>query len=99
MTPQRLGKNRTSVMRPAARRGAATDKVTVSGVARQEVFHGLGAGTARRARSMAGAVTAAGGLVALTGSVKATSASSGMQIFSQTSHAARPRRVTTVPTG
>ncbi len=46
---------------------------------------------------MAGAVTAGAGRPAMTGRVSATSASSGMQVFSHTSHEARPRSVTRLP--
>src|SRR6266446_2429339 len=97
MTPQRAGKNHTSEMRSAASREAATATVTVWAVALSVAAHGLGAGTARRARSMAGAVAAGAGRPAATGRVRATSASSGTQILSHTSHEARPRRVTRLP--
>src|ERR1700730_1372314 len=97
MTPQRAGKNHTSEIRSAARRGAATDTVTVLIVALRMAGHGLGPGTARRARSMADAVTAGAGRPSMTGRVRATSGSSGVQVFSHTSHEARPRSVTRLP--
>ena len=75
-------------MRSGSRPGAATDTVTVSGVARSAAGQGLGPGTARLVRSIADAPAPGAALPGITGRVSATSASSGMQIFSQTSHAA-----------
>jgi hypothetical protein len=86
-------------MRAGSSPGAATHTVTTSGVALSEADQGLGPGTARRVRSMAAAPAPGAGLPAATGRVKVTSASSGMQVFSQTSHAACPRRVTGTPVG
>ena len=97
ITPQRPGKKTISAMREASSPGAATDTVTASGVVLSEAGHGLGTGTARRVRSIAAAPAPGAGLPATTGRVRVTSASSGMQIFSQTSHAAWPRRVTGAP--
>ena len=72
--------------------GAATVSVTVSRVRENDAGHGLGAGTARRAAAISGAPrgSGAGGPVD-DGQRQRHGASSGMQIFSQTSQLARPR--------
>src|SRR5262249_61383231 len=97
MTPQRIGTNHAATMRSAARSGAATRMLTVSGVALSEAAHGLGVGTDRRACSIAGAVSDGAGGPAATGRLRATSTSSGIQIFSQTSHETCPPSVTGAP--
>ena len=85
-------------MRSAARPRRGHRERDRSGVAANEAGHGLGAGTARRARGdqRRAARVGAGGAAA-TGSVRATAASSGMHVFSQTSQLAWPRSVTRVP--
>ena len=69
----------------ASRPRAAIVSVTRSGVAAKDAGHGLGVGTARRAAAISGAPRgSSAGVVAVTGSVSATAASSGMHVFSQT---------------
>ena len=76
----------------------ATVSVTVSGVALNEAGHGLGTGRRRRAAPISGAPTGSGrGVSAATGRLSATGASSGMQIFSQTSQDACPLSAIVVP--
>jgi hypothetical protein len=72
--------------------------VTVSGVATYEAGHALGTGRFRRAAAISGAPRGSGrGVPAVTGTLSATGASSGMQTFAHTSHETRPRSVTVVP--
>ena len=69
--------------------GAARARATVSPVAVNVAGQGLGTGTARRALATRVAPTGSG-VAGPTGSVSETDASSGMQIFSQTSQLACP---------
>ena len=97
-TPHWAGKNHTSAIRSGASPRAAIERTMLSGVAEKDAGHGLGTGTARRACAISAAPRGSGGgLSPTTGKVSATRASSGMQIFSHTSHDAWPRRVTRDP--
>src|SRR5688572_28186599 len=87
-----------SATRFACRSRAPIVNVTVSAVAVNDAGHGLGVGPARRAAAIIGAPRGSGGAGPdATGSVSAADASSGMQIFSQTTQLTRPRSVTREP--
>jgi len=85
-------------MRSAINPGASTVNLTSSVVATNDAGHGLGVGMVRRAAAMRFAPRGSGaGAPRTTGNVNAIGASSGMQIFSQTSQLAWPRKVTRSP--
>ena len=85
-------------MRSAINPGASTVNLTSSVVATNDTGHGLGVGMVCRAAAMRFAPRGSGaGAPRTTGNVNAIGASSGMQIFSQTSQLAWPRKVTRSP--
>src|SRR5262245_20119161 len=87
-----------SATRAASRFRAPIVNVTVAAVVVKDAGHGLAVGTARRAAAIIGAPRASGTVGPdATGSVSAADASSGMQIFSQTTQLTRPRSVTREP--